>query len=112
MTPRLFLMQRLTALVLVPVVLVHLGVISYAVQNGLSAAEVLERTRGSVGWAVFYWLFVLAAGIHGGVGLRTILIEWVRLSRQAAGIIATLVGVTVMLLGTRAVLAVTVGGGP
>lgn len=112
MSPRLFLLQRLTALILMPVVLVHLGVITYAVQNGLSATEILDRTRGSVGWAVFYLMFVLATGIHGGVGLRTILIEWVRLNRQTANTIAALASVAVLLLGMRAVLAVTVGGGP
>lgn len=112
MSTRLFLLQRLTALILVPVVVIHLGVITYAVQNGLSATEILDRTRGSAGWALFYWLFVLAAGIHGGIGLRTILIEWGRLKRQTAGTIAVLSSVLVMLLGIRAVLAVTAGGAP
>ena len=33
-------------------------------RGGLSAAEILERTRGSVGWAAFYALFVLAVAVH------------------------------------------------
>ena len=64
MTPAtLFLAQRLTALILAPLVLVHLVLILIAVEGGLSAAEILDRTRGSVGWAAFYGLFVLAAAI-------------------------------------------------
>lgn len=111
MSPRLFLLQRLTALLLAPLVLVHLGVIIYAVRSGLSGEEILVRMRGSLGWGVFYWLFVLAAGLHGGIGLQTILVEWGQLKRQTAGAIAALASVLVMLLGMRAVFAVTMGGG-
>jgi len=111
MSARLFFLQRLTALILAPLVLVHLGIIAYAVRGGLSAGEILERTHGSLGWGAFYWLFVLAAGLHGGIGLRTILIEWGQLKGKTAGAIAALAGVLVMLLGLRAVFAVTLGGG-
>ena len=30
-----------------------------------AAGEILERTQGSVGWALFYGLFVLAAAMGG-----------------------------------------------
>jgi len=49
----LFLAQRLTALLLVPLVLVHLGVMLVAIRGGLTAAEILGRTQGSVGWGLF-----------------------------------------------------------
>jgi fumarate reductase subunit C len=59
-------------------VLVHLATVIYAVQGGLTAAEILGRTRGSVGWAAFYALFVLAVCVHAPIGLRSIFIEWLR----------------------------------
>ena len=79
MSMRLYLLQRASAAILAPLVLVHLALIAYAVQGGLSAAEILARTRGSAGWAVFYGLFVATVAVHGSIGLRTILIDrrWV-----------------------------------
>ena len=44
---RLYLAQRVSAVIMAPLVLLHLGVMIYAIQGGLSAGEILERTRGS-----------------------------------------------------------------
>src|SRR3546814_7270871 len=68
----LYVAQRLSAMVLAPLVLVHLGTIIYAIQDGLTAAEIFSRTQGSLFWAVLYGLFVIAAAVHGAIGLRTI----------------------------------------
>ena len=112
MTPRgearLWLWQRATAALLAFFVLVHLATIIVAVRGGLSAAEILGRTRGSVSWAAFYAAFVLAAAVHGGIGLRTIAIEWLRLRSGSAGALATLVAVALVVLGLRAVAAVVI----
>lgn len=109
MSARLFLLQRMSAAVLAPLVLMHLVLIVLAVRNGLSAGEILARTRGDAGWAAFYGLFVIAVAIHGAIGLRTILIEWVRLGQRAASGAAWTVGLILLALGLRAVWAV-VGG--
>lgn len=109
MSARLFLLQRMSAAVLAPLVLMHLVLIMLAVRNGLSAEEILGRTRGDAGWAAFYGLFVIAVAIHGAIGLRAILIEWVRLRQRAAGGAAWTVGLILLALGLRAVWAV-VGG--
>ena len=65
----LFLAQRASALVLAPLVLIHLGLAIYAIHGGLTAAEILGRTQGSLGWTLFYGLFVVAAAIHAPIGL-------------------------------------------
>ena len=44
------MLQRLSAMVLAPLVVVHLGTMIYAIQDGLSAAEILSRTKGSYFW--------------------------------------------------------------
>ncbi len=67
--------QRASAAVLAVCVLVHLATILYAVRGGLTAAEILSRTRGSFALALFYGLFVVAVAVHAPVGLRTILRE-------------------------------------
>lgn len=103
---RLFLLQRLTALALAPLVLVHLGLILYAVRGGLSAEEILGRTQGSVGWALFYGAFVLAAAIHGPIGLRNVLVEWARVPRRVANPAMAALAAALALLGFRAVWAV------
>lgn len=109
MTPaRLFLAQRVTALILAPLVLVHLGLILVAVEGGLTAAEIMGRTRGSIAWAGFYGLFVLAAAIHAPIGLRNVIHEhtpWRGRSLDAAMVAA---GLLLAGLGARAIIAVVV----
>jgi len=63
----LWIAQRATAALLALCVLVHLITMTVAVQGGLTAAEILGRTRGNVGWAAFYGLFVLAVAIHAPI---------------------------------------------
>ena len=86
-------------------VLVHLATIIYASRSGLAAADILARTRGSVGVAVFYGLFVLAAAIHGSIGLRTIAIEWLRMRASSAAMFAFVMGILLVATGLRAVFA-------
>ena len=45
---RLYMFQRMTALLMAPLVVGHLAVMIYAVQGGLSASEILGRTQGSL----------------------------------------------------------------
>jgi len=107
MTPaRLFLAQRLTALILVPLVLVHLALILVAVEGGLSAAEILDRTRGSAGWAAFYGLFVLAAATHAPIGLRNVIHEHTGWRGRSLEIAMIGLGLLLAGLGLRAVVAV------
>lgn len=111
MARALFIAQRLSALVLAPLVLVHLGVILWAVRGGLTAGEILGRTQGSAFWALFYGLFVLAAAVHAPIGIRNILREWTGLSRPAADGLALGLAIVMVVAGFRAVFAVT-GGAP
>ena len=56
-------------------VVVHLVTMIVAVRGGLTGAEILGRTRGSVVWAAFYGVFVVAVAIHAPIGVRTIVAE-------------------------------------
>ena len=67
---RLYLAQRISAAIIAPLVLIHLGMMIYAIQGGLDAAEILGRTRGSFWWAANYGLFVIAVAVHAAIGLR------------------------------------------
>ena len=106
MERKLFVAQRISAMILGPLVLVHLGLILFAVRNGLSAAEILERTSGSLLWAIFYGTFVVAAAIHAPIGLRNILREWTGLPRLPVDFLVTLFGMVLLGLGLRAVTAI------
>ncbi|MHA1107823.1 MAG: succinate dehydrogenase [Alphaproteobacteria bacterium] len=103
----MFVAQRLSAMVLAPLVVLHLATIIYAVQDGLSAAEILARTRGSLMWGGLYGLFVLAAAIHSAIGLHTILGETTGWRGAGPGVMVTLFAVAILVLGFRAVGAVT-----
>lgn len=102
MTPALFLAQRLTALFLAVFAIVHLATIVYAVQGGLTAGEILARTRGNAGLLVFYALFVLAAAVHGPIGLRAVLREWPGWKGAATDAAMLLVAAILVGLGLRA----------
>ena len=91
---------------MVPLVVAHLLVIFYATRHGLSAADILGRTRGSVGWGAFYALFVLAAATHGAIGVRVVASEWTGLRGHRLDILMWGVGLLLATLGLRAVIAV------
>ncbi len=103
----LFMAQRLTALIMAPLVLVHIAVMIHAVQGGLSAAEILSRTKGSLGWTVFYGTFVLAASLHAAIGLRVIASEtFAGWTPKMLTIFTTATFLFLTLLGMSAVLGV------
>jgi succinate dehydrogenase subunit C len=102
----LWVAQRATAVVLALCVVVHLATIVYAVRGGLSAGEILARTRGSIAWGAFYSVFVIAAAVHGAIGLRTVASEWLGIRGNAAEFAMTLVALALTLLGLRGVAAV------
>ena len=102
----LWMAQRASAAVLAICVIVHLITIIYAVRGGLTAAEILARTRGSWGWFAFYSLFVLAVAIHAPIGLRPILTEWLGWRGRSRDVIALVFAALLAWMGMRAVLAV------
>jgi fumarate reductase subunit C len=106
MNVRAYVWQRGTAALMLPLLLVHIAVIFYATRKGMTAADILTRTRGSVLWASFYGLFVVAAAIHTSIGVRNVLTEWSPLRDRGAGWFAVVFGVLLLLLGLRAVFAV------
>lgn len=105
----LWIAQRVTAVVLAVCVLVHLVTIVYAVRGGLTAGEILERTRASLAWGVFYATFVIAAAVHGAIGLRTVFAEWLSFRGDAAEVVTTAIAFVLTVMGLRGVVAV-VGG--
>src|SRR5258708_5429365 len=106
MNVRLYVWQRATAALMMPLVLVHIAVIFYASRKGMTAADILSRTRGSILWASYYGLFVAAASIHAAIGVRNVLTEWSPLADRRAGRLALMFGLLLAALGARAVFAV------
>jgi fumarate reductase subunit C len=106
MTIRLYLWQRATAALMMPLVVVHIAVIFYATRNGMTAADILSRTHRSIVWASYYGLFVAAVSIHASIGVRNVLTEWSPLTDRRAGLLAIVFGLLLAALGTRAVFAV------
>jgi len=103
---RLYLAQRISAVIIAPLVLIHLGMMIYAIQGGLDAAEILARTRGSVLWGANYGLFVVAVAVHAAIGLRNVLREWFSLRGAALATVSWLSFALLLVAGLRAVGAV------
>ncbi len=103
---RLYLAQRLSAVIIAPLVMIHLGVMIYAIQGGLSTDEILARTSGSLLWAANYGLFAIAVAIHAAIGLRNILREWLKLRGVLLNLASLLVFAGLLVTGLRAVYGV------
>ena len=103
---RLYLLQRITAMIMAPLVILHLGVMIVAIQGGLDSAEILSRTQGSLFWGSVYGLFVLVVSIHAAIGIRVVLFEWASLKGVLLNIISWLVFAVLLTMGARAVFAV------
>ena len=106
---KLWYWQRISAMVLALCVIVHIGVMIHAVRGGLSAAEILGRTRGNLGFAAFYAVFVLACVVHVPIGLTRVCEEWLGMNRFLAVTTAKLATITILFLGLRAVFGVYAG---
>jgi fumarate reductase subunit C len=102
----LWVAQRASAAVLGVCVLVHLATIIYAVQGGLSGAEILARTRGQSAWSVFYTVFVLAVAVHAPIGLRAVLAEWLGWRGRARDFALIAFAVVLAGMGMQAVSGV------
>lgn len=102
----LWIAQRASAALLAVGVLVHLATVIYAVRGGLSAAEILGRTRGSVAWLAFYSVFVLAIAVHAPIGLRSVLSEWLGWRGRSRDLALFAFAVLLAWMGLRAALAV------
>lgn len=98
--------QRISAMVLTIFVVVHLAIMIIAIRDGLTAAEILSRTQGSIAFGVFYALFVLACAVHVPIGVAKILEEWFSLSVQAASLISKIMAAVIVIMGLTAVWGV------
>jgi fumarate reductase subunit C len=105
-TAILFLAQRLSAAVLALAVTVHLATIIYAARSGMTAADILARTRGNVGFLILYGVFVLAIAIHAPIGLRNVLREWTAWRGRSLDVMLVAFALLLLALGLRAALAV------
>lgn len=109
MQAKLWYAQRISAMILGICVAIHLLIIFYAIRGGLSAQEILGRTQGNIGFAIFYEVFVLACFVHAPIGLANILQETFPksgLAKPSSWILASLI----LFLGTAAVVGVFTGG--
>jgi len=102
----LWVAQRASAAVLALCVAVHLATMIYAIRGGLSAGEILARTRGNGAWLAFYSVFVLAVSVHAPIGLRPVLAEWLRWRGVSRDLFLLALALALAGLGLRAVLGV------
>ncbi len=102
-----YMAQRLSAMVMVPLVFGHLALMIYAIQGGLSSAEILSRTQGSIAWFLFYGLFVVAVSVHAAIGFRVIAHETIGLKGRPLDAFTWITGTVLLFTGARAVMAVT-----
>lgn len=106
---KLWYAQRISAMVLGICVAIHLLIIFYAIRDGLSAQEILGRTQGNIGFAIFYEIFVIACFVHAPIGVANILQETFPKSGMVRSVSISL-ALLILVLGTVAVFGVFTGG--
>jgi fumarate reductase subunit C len=107
LTLRLFMLQRVTALIMAPLVLGHLALMVYAIRGGLSTGAILSRTQGSLPWALFYGTFVVAVSVHAAIGVRVIAAEALKMRGLLLNVLSLALCAFLLFAGLRAVLSVT-----
>jgi fumarate reductase subunit C len=104
---KLWAWQRISATVLAVCVVVHLGVIIYAVRSGLGAAHILQRTHGNWLFGMLYSVFVVACAVHAPIGVANVADEVIGWPRRNSLWLAKVFGLVILVLGLRAVYGVT-----
>jgi succinate dehydrogenase subunit C len=105
MTALLFIAQRATAAILAFAVTIHLATIVYAVRGGLTAAEILARTRHNGWFLALYAVFVLAVAIHAPIGLLNIAREWTNWRGRSLDLALAAFALLLVALGLTAAFA-------
>ncbi len=108
---KLWIWQRLSAAVLGICVIVHLAVIVYAVQGGLTADEIINRVSGNLAWFAFYAVFVIAVAVHAPIGIRAILNEMTPLRPGAVHAVMATFCLIILAMGFRAIIGLYNAGG-
>lgn len=99
----LWVVQRVTAMLLALAVVVHLVMIVTAVRGGLSAAEIRAHP-GQHRLAALLRRLALAAGLHGAIGLRNIASETIGLRGRGADLAWLAAGLLTAGFGIRAAI--------
>lgn len=100
---------RVTALGLAVLVLTHFAVTHlFTDVAATDSAFVAERWQSGL-VATTDWVMLVAAVLHGGAGLWTVVDDYVRLSRRPAIRVAIVILGVVMVIGGTATLLVVLG---
>ena len=105
----LWLLQRITALLLLVLLLAHFWVLHYATE-GFVTYEKVARRLASPAWKAFDVVFLVAAVTHGMNGLFTLVQEYVDAPavQRRLGLLLAGLGALFLGIGGWAVLSFTV----
>ncbi|MDE0993502.1 MAG: succinate dehydrogenase [Rhodospirillales bacterium] len=98
----LWLAQRVSALILVICITVHIATMIIAVQGGLSSEEIIARIGGSKIWLSFYLVFVSSVAVHAPIGLKSIMREMSQIPTNRIDLLSILFSLIIGVLGIRA----------
>tara|TARA_R110002049_G_scaffold86285_1_gene219511 strand:+ start:611 stop:958 length:348 start_codon:yes stop_codon:yes gene_type:complete len=98
----LYRLQRYSAMVLAPLVVIHIGLILMAARTHPTPATVLEQFQAQPLWPLFYLIFVLAITVHVPIGLWQIWRSIEALPTWLGALLSTCFALILLLLGLRA----------
>jgi len=75
-----WLFQRVTGVILAIFLFTHVKVLhwdfNFTTQGLIDFPFVIERLQGSIGWLIFYFLFIISALFHGLNGLWAVVLDF------------------------------------
>ena len=95
----IWLLQRLSAIILSACTIIHIITIINSVKIGLTSADIINRIGANYGWFIFYLIFVLSASIHAPIGIRSILKESTNASNVTITLITIIFAILLVSLG-------------
>ncbi len=100
-------LMRLTGVALFVLALAHISILHLIFDPADQTASFIAGVRWSqIGWRVFDWLLLMTVLIHGFLGMRQVLLDYIKGVRARLIWLSTLylLGITLFVMGTGVVL--------
>ncbi len=79
-SPLFWLLQRISGAFLAVFLFTHVKVLhwdfDFSTQGFIDFTFVIDRLSGSIGWAIFYFLFIISSLFHGLNGLWAVILDF------------------------------------
>ena len=106
-------LMRVTGVALFVLALAHFSILHFIWDPAEQTAEFIANERwNQIFWRAFDWLLLMTVLLHGFLGMRTVVIDYVRRQglREFSLVVLYTLGVLLLVIGTEVILTLPVPG--